>query len=246
MRHLLLLSLLLLGLRHSALAALPGLGDVLAARKLLSSGSWSRVLRVEHEGKDHTYPKSFYALVFEMASVLWVYAPQTGTQSLSQTVGTTLTDRSRVPELMKDVLPGVSLVLEEPGEVKGEQPSKGKPNNACFIESLAALEERMKEGGRPDSAQLFSYYYEYRKRRYGHTVLTYAERGRCYVVDSAREEESVLEVDGSLVSDPAALANRICPEHKILSTRSFPLPLSSANREKDLLTGLSSQSGPVL
>lgn len=225
-----LLLLALLVLCSSAQAALPGLSDVLAARRLLSPGTWSRVLHIEHKDRSSSYPSSFYGLVFEMASVLWFYSPEEGTQSLSNYVGRTERDKKDVEPLLRGVFSKLEKWREE--QVPLKEPSKGHvPRNACFIQSLALLEERKRQGRPIDYATLFTFYYRRDGQDYGHTVLLYEEEGKVFVADPASDGKGASEqVSRALAQDKKRLAAKLAHGHLIKDVRLLRIDAPAKSR----------------
>jgi hypothetical protein len=220
MRRLFTLLVFLVLVSGSAQAALPGLSDVVNARALLSPGTWSRVLRIELGKAGEVYPKSFYGLVFEMASVLWLYSPQEGTQSLSRFIGRTEEEKKRLAELLRTPFPDLRDWKEEEHPAPAKAPEQA-PRNACFIESLALLDFRLRHGARTDYASLFTvYYYEDRKVR-GHTVLFYEEGDRVFLADPAREKPYVLSK--AFASDQRNLATLLVRGYEVANWRELRL-----------------------
>ncbi len=220
MRRLLSLLVLLVLLCGSAQAALPGLSDVVNARALLSPGTWSRVLRIDLAKAGEVYPKSFYGLVFEMASVLWFYSPQEGTQSLSRHIGRTEEEKERLAELLRTPFPALQDWKEEEHPAPARAPESA-PRNACFIESLALLDFRLRHGARTDYASLFTVYYHDKQKVRGHTVLYYEKGDKVYLADPAREEPFVLSK--AFASDQARVAALLVRGRDVASWRELRL-----------------------
>ncbi len=153
MRTLALLALLLAA-RGAAFAGVlgapEGLRDARAARAMLGNGIWARVVRIDNTGprpawRRSLYPRIVYALVFELSGILWFYTDRDGTQSLSLTLGTADRDKAAPGPLFRAIDPGFASWSWVGDAAAGPA---AEPPNACFVESVAALLQRMAVEGR--------------------------------------------------------------------------------------------------
>ena len=244
------LFLVFLILCSSAQASIPGLSDVLVARRLLNPARWSQVLRIEQSEQNSVYPKSFYALVFEAASVLWLYIPQAGTQSLSHFIGHTEADKSELEPLIHEVLPGMRSWQLEPESSLPKSRSRDIPANACFLQSLSFLEERLRKGYHTEYASLFTFYYRNNEQTRGHTVLLYAREGSTFVVDPADGEGRCYKIDPG--TSHKAIARLLSHGQEVIRTREFPLEALLKRNQGRVMAGntetptLPPQASPVL
>jgi hypothetical protein len=175
--------LALLWLTTVALRAYDSLASARHAQALLGPELWSRVIRVENETVFNPYPRSFHALVFELAGVLWFYTPTDGTQSLSTHRGGVEADKADLGPLLRAIDPGFHRWREVAGVDFSAPPPPGRPGNACFVESVAALRTRLAAGGLALRPQLLAYYVDLSTGLLGHTVLMFDCGGRIEVID---------------------------------------------------------------
>jgi hypothetical protein len=215
--------LILLSLAATARASVrseaDGLADALAARSILGPDTWSRVVRIEnsapigflHRG---SYPRVVYATVFEVSGILWFYTNRDGTQSLSLTTGTVARDEASPGSLFRAIDPGFTQWTWV-GE-SASPPRPRRPRNACFVESVARLLERMTAGSQTLSPELLLYYVDTPQGRLGHTVLVYGtSRGL------AAEDPEVSAV-------PVAIPQEVGREPLALSTYLRGAPVAAA------------------
>lgn len=154
------------------------------ARARLGAEVWSQVIRVENQTSGQGYPKVVYALVFELAGVLWFYDAAHGTQSFSLHRGRLAEEKADFAPLLRDIHAGFASWSVVPDHA-GEKPVRRLLRNGCFIESVVALRERLGRGGEAVRPQLLSYYLKSNDGLHGHTVLAYETGDRVEIVDSA-------------------------------------------------------------
>ena len=187
------------------------LRDALAARAMLGDGVWARVARIDNVGRRpawrrSAYPRTVYALVFELSGILWFYTDADGTQSLSLTLGTLERDKAAPGPLFLAIDPGFSSWSWVPdGAALAGAASAWVPPNACFVESVAELLQRVALGGEADSPRLLSYYVDTPFGRLGHTVLVYGTRGGLAAVDPDAPGRPVM-IPASLGGEPRAIS----------------------------------------
>ncbi len=155
------------------------------AQLLIQSHTWSEVVRIENTGASSRYPRTVYALVFQLDSVLWFYTPTDGTQSLSLLRGRAESDKQNLGPLLAAIDSGFTAWGVMPKEAA---PPTGRPRlpNGCFIESMAILFDRLARGGRVENPKLLSYYVALSGGIRGHTVLQFTSAGRVQVIDPDR------------------------------------------------------------
>jgi hypothetical protein len=220
------LSLIALLLATSAIAAAKaapsaGLPDAAAARAMLRGDMWARLVRIDNANprgflSRSAYPKTVYALVFDLSGILWFYTDADGTQSLSATLGTLARDEADPGPLFRAIDPGFrewAWVAER--DVPRGTPSL-RPPNACFVGSVAALLKRMAVGAEAASPSLLSYYVETPGGRLGHTVLLFSTSAGLSAIDSESSER------------PVSLPTKLGGDPKVLSAFLRGGPVSSA------------------
>ena len=175
------------------------------AQALLGPEVWSQVIRVENDARLSRYPRVLHALVFELAGVLWFYTETDGTQSFSLKRGRLAGDKADFAPLLRDIEPGFRRwsVAPDGDATPGELP------NGCFIESVAALRERLARGGETMQPQLLSFYWDTPVGRLGHTVLTFATKNEVEVIDSVTPTR-LRHFPAALAGDASALARAMC------------------------------------
>jgi hypothetical protein len=191
-------------------SASDGLSDARAARSLLGPTVWARVARIDNAPdrgawRRNPYPRTVYALVFELSGVLWFYTDTDGTQSLSLRFGSLDTDEADPGPLFLAIDPafrGWSWVGDGPDL---PAPPPGGLPNGCFVESVAAFLRRIAVGGRADAPRLLSYYVDTASGRRGHTVLVFDARGGLSAIDPELSERPV-ELPAYLGADPRSLS----------------------------------------
>lgn len=188
----------------------PGLSDARAAREMLGSVTWARIMRIENSRpvgmwRRGAYPATVYGLVFELSGILWIYTDSDGTQSLSLTTGTLEKDKADPGPLLLAIDPGFrawAWIDEVAGA--GRDPGR-RPPNACMPGSVAALLKRLSVGSETGSPRLLFYYVAAGGVRRGHTVLLFSAGGHLSAVDAENSERPVSLPD-SLGADPKAIS----------------------------------------
>lgn len=218
--------LALLSVSVVALCAQPALDNARRAQALLGADTWSQVVRIENRAPGSVYPKTVYALVFELAGLLWFYTDADGTQSFSLHRGRLAAEQADFGPLLRDIEPGFrrwTVLPDAPPPARG---GDGPLRNGCFIESVVALRERLARGARAESPRLLAYYGDQPAVRAGHTVLAYEAGGVTEIFDPSRPQERLV-FPRALAADPLALARRLDgPE--IVKARFLPVELPGA------------------
>jgi hypothetical protein len=198
------------GVAAGSAAEASGLADAAAARALLAGGMWSRIARIDNANprgllSRSPYPRTVYALVFELSGILWFYTDADGTQSLSLTRGTVARDEADPGPLFRAIDGGFTSWAWADAEAAPRGPPSRRPPNACFVESVAALLRRLAVGDEAASPRLLSYYVDTQFGRLGHTVLVFSTATGLAAIDpeaSGRPER----LPADLGADPAALS----------------------------------------
>ncbi|HZZ18500.1 MAG TPA: hypothetical protein VFE25_03980, partial [Opitutaceae bacterium] len=190
----LLLAVILWAAPGLAAAESAGLADAVAARSLLGPDTWCRIVRIENSaprGLFHRfdYPRVVYATVFELSGILWFYTPTDGTQSLSLTTRTVERDERDPGALFAALYPGFTRWMWADQAALPE--SQKRPANACFVESVACLQSRLRRGAETTSPRLLSYYVNTSAGRLGHTVLVYGTSRGLAAIDPGRSPDPV-------------------------------------------------------
>jgi len=198
--------------------------NVRAAQALLGPGVWSRAITVENEARRSAYPKIVHALVFELAGILWFYTDVDGTQSFSRHHGNLAAEKADFGPLLRDIDPGFSRWTEAAPDLVARMPAgTATPlRNGCFIESVAALRERLARGEVADDPRLLSYHAMTRDGRVGHTVLSYRTGARIEILDPARRERA-FDFPVAVARDPLILA-RALAGRDVIRARYVPMP----------------------
>jgi hypothetical protein len=189
------------------------LGPVRRAQELLGPASWSEILRIENTAAASRYPVVLYALVFQLDSALFFYTPVDGTQSLSRYLNHAEADKGDLGPLLLAIDAGFTrwnVVAPEPAAA----PEKGAVPNGCFIEAIALLHQKLRQGVPIQDAKVLSYYTAVPGGVHGHSVLQYRTATGVQVVDPYRagrvvplphlREDDALAVAGRLRSDVTA------------------------------------------
>jgi hypothetical protein len=203
-----------------------GLDAAVAARSMLGGDMWARLVRIDNSRphsilKRGPYPRTVYALVFELSGVLWFYTDTDGTQSLSLTRGTVARDEADPGPLFRAIDPGFTAWSWIEAPAGPRNPSKPKPRNACFEESVAALNRRISAGGEAVSPRLLSYYVDTPTGRLGHTVLLFATAGGMWAID-AEESDRPVVLPSDLGGDPR-LVSAFLRGGPVAAARTFPI-----------------------
>jgi hypothetical protein len=250
MRTLSCLVILLAGCGMAAAGTTPaaGLPDAAAARALLGGDIWARLVRIDNARprgllSRSPYPKTVYALVFELSGILWFYTDSDGTQSLSLTRGTLGRDKADPGPLFRALDPGFTAWswVEEPAVPRaGAFP---RPPNACFVESVAALLRRLAVGGEAASPRLLSYYVDTPGGRLGHTVLIFGTAAGLSAIDAEASDKPV-SLPAELGTDPRILSAylRGAP---VAAARTIPIPCGRRASVPGQWAALPSQPAPA-
>jgi len=201
----LLARLLVFFLLATILRADGALAQARRAQAMVGAETWSRVIRVDNASRFGRYPRVVYALVFELADLLWFYTDTDGTQSLSLHRGRLAEEKADLGSLLRKIEPGFTQWCVVPDQTGLPVASRGALPNGCFIDSVAALRERLARGGAVMRPQLLSFYVETSMGLKGHTVLTY-ETSRGAVVIDPTGPTPTQTFPVQLARDPLALA----------------------------------------
>ena len=246
--HCLVLLLATAGIAPAGVSSLPGgLQDALAARALLGGGIWARPVRIDNGGprghwRGSAYPRTVYALVFDLSGILWLYTDSDGTQSLSLTHGTLAKDEADPGPLFRAIDPGFaswSWVDDPPGD--WHVAARNLPN-ACFVESVAALLRRMDAGSEAESPRLLSYYVGTPRTR-GHTVLLFGTRGGLSAIDPESSDEPI-RLPAYLGANPRAISAYL-RGGPVAAARTLPILCAGKSPASDRWAALPSQPAPA-
>jgi len=213
------------------LRAASPLEDARRARALLGPGKWARVIRVENAAVRSAYPREVFALVFELGGILWFYTDADGTQSFSLHRNNLAAEKADFGPLLRDIEPGFARyeVLPAVMDDSGTAARRGEDlPNGCFVESYAALRERVARGELIVRAQLLSYYVDLGGRRLGHTVLTYETPGGAFVLDPLASSKRARRVGRRLTGDALELAQVLRPDLTVARAVWVPAALPAA------------------
>jgi hypothetical protein len=191
----------------AGLGASGQLEAVRRAQGLLEPRVWTEVIRIDNSNPSSRYPRAVDALVFELDSVLWLYTPTDGTQSLSLYRNRAEMDKANLGPLLAAIDEGFTRweVLPRPG---GPLLGQARPPNGCFIESIAILLRRLDYGASVENPRLLSYYVSCPGGMRGHTVLQFTTGGQVQVVDPDRPNR-VIRISHADPDDPKNVADRI-------------------------------------
>jgi hypothetical protein len=223
-----------------------GLRDALAAKALLGPDLWARVVRVDNGGSRGgrprtVYPKTVYALVFELSGILWFYCGADGTQSLSLHRGALEAEKADPGPLLRSISPGFGTWAWVEPPSGWPTPHPVSPPNACFIDCLAALRQRIAAGAEVAAPSLLSFYVDTPTGRMGHTVLVFGAGHAREAVDPIRSPVPVPLPPG-LEGDPKAIS-RYLRGGEVAVARELPVVLPPGLGERQRLVGLPSCAG---
>ncbi len=194
------------------------------AQHLLGPNIWTRVIRVRNAAPSSRYPAEVDAVIFQVADILWFYSDRDGTQSLSQYLHRSESDKGNLGPLLLGIDRGFVAWADAPPLPEALK-HEGRIPNGCFIESLALLRQRREHGAPAEDARLLSYYVRLPGGLHGHTVLQFRTADGWRVVDPHFPRRS-LSIRPADPDDPVACARALRPE--IASARF--LPLTATNR----------------
>lgn len=198
------------------------------AQSLLGPGIWSQLVRVENDARSSPYPRRLHALVFELAGILWFYTETNGTQSFSLRVGRLDEEKGDFGPLLRDIEPGFVRWSIVPREGGPAVPPARELKNGCFIESIAALRERLARGERMERPRLLSYYAKSPAGMKGHTVLAFGTGEHVEVVDPGKPD---LRLRFAKAFEPDALAlARAMEGANVVKARFVPVDLAVPER----------------
>jgi hypothetical protein len=201
------------------------LAHVRNAQAILGPDVWSQVIRIENKQPSARHRRVVHALVFELAQILWFYAPTEGTQSFSLHKDRLAEEKADFAPLLRAIDPGFTRwsVVADSASTKEND---GTVPNGCFIRSVVALRDRVLAGGEADRPHLLSYYIGTSTGQQGHTVLAYETAGRVEVVDATQGGRRY-HLPAALAKDALKLA-RAMEGNRVAAARLLPLsPLVS-------------------
>ncbi len=225
-----------------------GLADAAAARALLGGDTWSRLVRIGNASprgllSRSAYPRTVYALVFELSGILWFYTDADGTQSLSLTRGTVARDEADPGPLFRAIDGGFASWAWVDAAPAPPGPGSRRPPNACFVESVAALLRRLAVGDEAASPRLLSYYVDTRYGRLGHTVLVFGTASGLAAIDP--EASGLPErLPAELGADPRAISAYL-RGGPVAAARTIPLGCPRKPASPGQWVALAPQSAPA-
>ena len=211
-----------LGFFNLALRAQDSLDHARQAQALLGPGVWSQVIQVKNESRGRVYPATVHALVFELAGILWFYTDANGTQSFSLHVGRLEEEKADFAPLLRDINRGFTRWSVLPDAAPPAEARTEPLKNGCFIESVAALRERLARQAGIREPRLLSYYLRTGAAAAGHTVLAYDVDGHVEIFDPARPTDH-LEYPRRVGRDALGLAQAL-EGGRVTSARYVPMP----------------------
>jgi hypothetical protein len=201
------------------------LANARRAQAELGPETWSEVIRIENDAPASRYPRALHALVFELAGILWFYSDTDGTQSLSLHRGQLAEEKAGLAPLLRAIEPGFARWSVVPATASAPRARRGELPNGCFIESVAALRERLAHGAEMVGAQLLSFYVDVETGRKGHTVLACETAQGIEVIDPAHPAV-VRRFSAELGADALRLA-RAFAGGDVAKARWVPLEVSA-------------------
>ena len=204
-----------------------------AVRDMLGADSWARIIKIDNshprgQWRYRVYPRTIYALVFELSGILWLYTDMDGTQSFSLTLGTLARDKADPGPLLRAIEPGIGG-WEWVSDASGSpSPAKSDPPNACFEESLQAFSRRLAVGAETMSPRLLFYYVNTPNGTLGHTVLLYGTREGLFSIDP-QVSPIPIEVPPRL-GDNLRSISEFLRGGPVTSARSLPLAAPKADQ----------------
>lgn len=212
------------------------------AQALLGPTTWSQLIRVTNLAVRSVYPATVYALVFEEAGILWFYTDTDGTQSFSLHPDRLAEEKADFGPLLRAIEPGFAeCTFLSDGPMENAAGSGGPLPNGCFVESLAALRERVARGEPIERARLLSCYVDTPQGLRGHTVLTFETPRGLFLLDPARSPEA-RSMPRAWQDDAMALASAALEGAKIARARWVPTTVPSPVA---MVASLDSSNDPV-
>jgi hypothetical protein len=206
------------------------------AQALLGPELWSRVIRIENDARVSRYPRVVFALVFELAGILWFYTDVDGTQSFSLHHDRLEEEKADFGPLLRDIERGFkrwSFVAEN--RAPAAPAKRDDLPNGCFIASIAALRALDAAGATIRQPRLLSFYTTGADGPQGHTVLTYARPDGVVVIDPSEEGGPQL-FSAALGADALDLA-RALEGARVAKARWVPVELPGVSRGTARLAG---------
>ncbi|MDB6167370.1 MAG: hypothetical protein JWM88_234 [Verrucomicrobia bacterium] len=201
---------------------------------MLGAGAWSLVVRVENSAVTAAYPSVVHALVFEEGGLLWFYADSDGTQSLSLHLDRLVEEKQDLAPLLRAIDPGFhSFRILPDGPAAPVILGRERLPNGCFIESLAALRERVIRGDRIERPRLLSCYAETPRGLRGHTVLTYRTPQGFFLLDPA-SSSAPQQLPSSWLENPMAVAETALRGFDVRKARWIPVDVPAVSLVADL------------
>lgn len=162
------------------------LGAVYRAQSLLGPETWSQVVRIDNAQPNSAHPAVVYALVFELERRLWIYAPHSGTESLSLVANRLERDKQDLAPLLREIHPGFRRHTRLParfGFLPG--PDDAPLPHGCFVEAVAYVRTLLETGVDVGDVRLLAYYAGAGARARGHAVLYFEHAGGRFWFDPA-------------------------------------------------------------
>lgn len=211
-----------------ALRADGSLAHARLAQDRLGPDIWSRIIRIENEARITEYPRVVFAVVFELAGILWFYTDTDGTQSFSLHQNRVAEEKADFGPLLRDIEPGFARWrFVAPDEPPVAVDRLAPLPNDCFIASVGALRALQAAGAPVAQPRLLSFYKVLPEGRVGHTVLTYTQAGGVVVLDPT-DGRGPREFSVRLSADALGLA-RALEGGRVTKARWLPIELSESS-----------------
>jgi len=101
--------------------------------------------------------------------------------------------------------------------------------NGCFIESITALQERLRAGERIERARLLSYYQDVYGSIVGHTVLTFETPEGAYLIDPQLGSRPT-RIARTLHEDAGQVARSLLLPYLLVRARWIDVPMANPAR----------------
>lgn len=219
--------LLLVAFLFATTGLLASVESVRRAQSRFGSEVWTQAIVITNTDSTAVYPKTTYALAFEFNSILWLYTPYDGTQSLSLYRGRLSQDQANLLPLLKEIHSGFVSYTELPADPAFVPDESDLLPNGCFVESLTAARELLARGDRLFRAGILLFYAKGTSQQ-GHAVLAYETEAGVFIDDVDRQEPAQLK--GAWTDEALALAKRYLPDlrRKLASARFVPVTVDQA------------------